>query len=887
MKKARAFSVRIYRVLSQAFPADFRRAHGQDLLQTTEDLIGEVAQREGLRRLIFLMCRILVDLLLRIPAEHAAELRQDLRYAFRMLALSPGFTLAAVLSVGCGIGMGTSVFSQLNAFIFEPVPAVVASPQLVSLRNPVSFPVYEAFRDRSNQFSEVAAYLGPVPMASNDSRPEVRVWGQFVTPNYFQVLGTRAQLGRTFTSEEEKGIEPLAVISDRFWREQMGTTQDIVGQTIRLNGKLVTVIGVAAAEFQGASPLISAADIWIPVTVHASFAPELGGNVLQDSRQETFSVVGRLRPEIPHSEAEASLDTIVKQLNDTGPDDPASRGRQVVLLPGARRLPVRDSDLPAVVAVPTILVGLMLWIACSNVGTILLARSQSRRKEIAIRLSLGASRSRLVRQLLTESVTLALLGGTAGFLLAVWIQRWSERSLKDFAPGFVNLNISLDWRALLFTFGLSLLSGVLFGLAPAMQATRGDLAQCLKRGSNWRLGGFRWFGTRNIMVLQQVVGSLMLILLTGFVVLGVGRTSSIDPGFDPRNLYMMSVDPLRDGYSGQAATEWLSQVRDRVKQLPGVMEASLCYAAPIGPRSSRASVRIKSDFDSIQQALRSVQVEQIGLGFFETAGLGILHGRSFVDKDAGQDRVIVNETMARQTWPNQDPLERDIELNGKHDRVVGVVRDMNGGGIFEIPQPAVFRLMTSEDYQRPSPHGTTLLIRGRPGVDILSLIRKEFAVTDPQLTIFNTTSVQDEIDRQLYVARATMYIYGGMGLFGLVLAAVGLAGVTSYAVVQRTKEIGIRVALGATRLDVLRLVTREGAMLVIVGTVIGQFLAYALTRLLSSWFNTLGDITKTSTTDPLLLVGAPVLLAALTMLACYLPARRSIRIDPAITLREE
>jgi predicted permease len=503
-----------------------------------------------------------------------SEQWQDIRYAACVLIAAPGFAIAAIISVGCGIGMGTTVYSQLDSFIFRPVPGIVDSPSLVAIRAAVSFPAYEAFRDKSEQYDDVAAYMGPIPMARNDSRPPVRLWGQFVTTNYFHTLATPAQLGRVFGAEEaRRGIGPLAVISDKLWHEQWRAAPDVIGESVRLNGRLVTIIGVAAPGFRGASPLMSAADIWIPLTVDPAFAPELGSDVLNDRDASRFSVIGRLRPGVSAGEAEARLDTVLKQVADTTADDPGARGRRVVFVPGGRRLPLRDVDLPALIAVPAVLVGLMLWIACSNVGTMLVARAHARRMEIAIRLSVGANRWRLVRQLLTESVLLALGGGVLGFLIALWLRNWSARSMKDFAPGFVDLTFPLDWAAMLFTFFLSLLSGVMFGLAPALQATRGDLTQSLKPGSSWRLGGFRWFGTRNILVLQQVAGSLMLLLITGFVVLGIQRSSSVDPGCDTRNLYMMSVDPLRDGYAVEEAEDFLGKIRDRIKRMPGVADA--------------------------------------------------------------------------------------------------------------------------------------------------------------------------------------------------------------------------------------------------------------------------------------------------------------------------
>jgi predicted permease len=444
------------------------------------------------------------------------------------------------------------------------------------MRGATSYPVYEEFRDRSEQFSDVAAYLGPIPMARNDSHPPVRMWGQFVTPNYFEVLGTRTIFGRTFGSDEAaRGIQPVAIISERMWREQLNASPQVVGQTIRLNGRAVTIVGVAAERFQGAAPLMSSADVWMPLTVDSAFAPELGGNLLDDKKRASFTIIGRLRSGVVPSEAEAKLDAILKQVSDIRSDDASKRGRQVVFVPGGRRLPIRDADLTAVLGVPLVLVGLMLWIACSNVGTMLVARAHARRKEIAIRLSLGANRSRLIRQLLTESILLAVAGGIVGIILALALQNWSANAMKDFTPDFVNLDYRLDWQALVFTFVLTLISGMMFGLAPALQSTRGDLTQSLKLGATWRLASFRRFGTRNLLVLQQVAGSLMLLLITGFVVLGIQRAASIDPGFETNNLFMMSVDPLRDGYSPNMTETWMSRIRERVKRLPGVVYASL------------------------------------------------------------------------------------------------------------------------------------------------------------------------------------------------------------------------------------------------------------------------------------------------------------------------
>ena len=890
MKTTMALSLWLYQKLVRAFPDDFQLDHGRDMVSDSEHMIRDAARRHGWAKLITMIFRLLLDLVVRVPIEHAFELAQDTRYALRMLARSKGFTIASVVSVGIGIGLTTTMFSQMDSLILRDIPTVGNPDELVSIRGAVSYPDYEHFRDNSGQFREMAAYIAPVPFViKTDDNRSSRAWGHLVTPNYFDVFQTTPRVGRTFgAAESAPGASASLVVSHRFWQARLGGDPNVVGSTLRINGYPATIIGVAAEDFFGALPVLSAADIWLPTTVDPRIAPELGSNALADKDIAAFSVVGRLSEGITRKGAEAALDAMVRQQEvDEGETD-IREGRRVTMLPGGRLLPIRDEDLPVMMAFPLILSGLALLIACSNVGTLLLARGSARAKEIAIRLSVGASRGRIVRQLVTESTILAMLGGVAGLAFAWWSISTTDW-LEPMIPEYMTFKMDISWVALLFTLGISVLSGILFGLAPALQAAKADVTPALKSGADMRMKRYRWFSLRNALVLQQVAGSLMLLLLTGFIVLGFGRSSTVELGFDVRNLYMMSLDPVRDGYSGQQARELFSDLPDRIRLIPGVAEASLTHNIPLGMFGDEAALQASTDLDETARLARSIRQERVGEGFFEAVGVEISPGRSFRPSDQTDDSrvVIVNQTTVDETWPGQDPIGQVLDLEGDRYQVIGVAPDFRSGGILERSRMGVFLPMEPSSFERPSSQGVTLLVRTDPGVDIRNAIRNEIALIDPNLTLFNVSLLSDQVETMLFMVRLTMIIYGGIGVFGLLLAAVGLGGVTAYAVAQRTKEIGIRMALGAPRGEVMKLVLKEGAILVILGTIIGQAFAFGTTRALGSYFAALTTITDTTTSDPILLVGAPVLLGFLTMLACYLPARRSTRIDPLSALRQE
>ena len=814
---------------------------------------------------------------------------RDLRFAARVLIRSPGFALSAVLCLAIGIGLTTAIYSNLQSMVFRFLPAVRAPNELVRFQTRMPFGNWEEIRNRSDPFRSLAAFMGPVPFVLSPQGGEpVRIWGHLATPNYFEVLGVRPLAGRLFGPEEERaGTEPAAVISHRLWQGRYGGAASVVGRAIRVNGQVVTVVGVAPRDFLGASPTLAAADLWIPTTAPTQVAPEL--TRLHQSRVPAFDLIGRLRAGRTHAQAEAALEPLVRELEQIHKDPGRERKeRRVILLPGGRLYPVRDEDMPQALGLPLVLVALVLLMACGNVANMLVARGAMRRREIAVRLSIGAGRGRMVRQLLTESLLLAVLGGVAGLLFARW-ELDSYRSLSAIFPGYLSFEWRMDWRALVFSAVATLASCMLFGLAPALAATRGDITSGLKPAAGVRLRARRWFSLRNILVAQQVAASIVLLLLTGFIVIGFGASASANLGFDYRHLYLLNVDPVRDGYDEERAADYIDKVRRRLAQLPGIDAVTVAETLPVAFTGVESIASAKVEMVGGPKSLGTIHSDRVGAGFFETVGLPVIRGRGFTTRDLSDDArvIVVNETMAKQVWPGADPLGRTLELEDRPYEVVGVAGDVRSALPLAPPQPGVYLPVTPSGFAAPSSQGLTVIARARPGFDAATRLRDEMRACDPNVTVFNVRRMEDLVGQVFYLVRVATGIYGTLGVFALVLACVGLASVTAYSVARRTQEIGIRVALGATRRDVLRLVMRESVGIIAVGGAIGLALALAVMRVLSSILNALAEATRTTAYDPRLVFGAPALLAALALLACYVPARQSARLDPAAALKAE
>ncbi|MGH9723153.1 MAG: ABC transporter permease, partial [Bryobacteraceae bacterium] len=712
-----AITLRLYRVLARAFPYEFKNAYGDELVQMTEDAVESIWRQHGILGLV----RLLADIAIRVPAEHFAEFSQDVRYGLRMLAGSPGFTAVALLSLGIGIGIGSSAFSFISATILRDVPAVQKPHELVSLRGRASYPNYRHYRDRSDLFSSTLAYT-PAPFGISFSGPSHRIWGHLVTPSYFPALGVRPALGSAFAEEHEKpGAQPAVVVSHRFWQVHLGSDSSAIGKSVRINGQPCLLIGVAPKEFLGASPMILPADVWLPISAGERVAPELADNALDRRSAAIFQMVARLQPGVTLSRAEAELDTIAQRLEQAfGDVNRNQKGRRVLLVTGGRLVPFRPENLPMLLGFPMVLVGLMLLIACSNVANMMLARAGARRREIAVRLALGASRARLIRQLLTESMMLAGAAGALALVFAVWYMQLLSgtdvlrTALGSTYPAPVDSSLAPDVRVLLFTLALAVFTGLAFGLMPAFQATRADLTPALKNGGAVQFRKYGRWSVRNLLVLSQVAGSLTLLLLTAVLTIGYQRSLGVEVGFNPRNLHVIAVDPVRDGYSAERAVAFFGTLLERVKRLPSVTAAAVTGTQPMSAPPPSITFAAAAEPGSTR-AIGNADKLVIGKDYFSTLGIPLLAGREFRREDevSGATAVIVSERVVRESLagstPGDSPVGRRIEIASQTFEIVGVVANAKLYFALEEARPVIYFPMRPENYVRPSLTGVTLV----------------------------------------------------------------------------------------------------------------------------------------------------------------------------------
>jgi predicted permease len=889
------FALRIYRRLAEAFPHEFKLVYGTEVMQLGEDVVEDIARRQGIRGLI----RLVVDIAIRVPMEYLSEMWRDLQYAARALVKSPGFALVGIISLGIGMGMTTSVVSRVWAEMFRDLPGAANAKDLAMTQKPVSYYYIEQFRTQKSLFAGVAAVRTGVPFnvtfqGNGTAKPE-RVFGQLVSPDYFSVLGVGTERGRVLSPDLDKpGDPPVVVISERFWRNRMNASPDALGQTLHLNGQPATIVGITSREFKG---ILNPSELFVPLTVSAALAPELANDILHKRDAKEFIPMLRLASGVSIDSAEAGLDAITRQLDD---QDSSSlkrndKSRRATLIGAGTVIPIPRNLKPVAIGFMGMLIGLILTIACMNLANMLLARGAARRKEFAIRLAIGASRFRLIRQMMTEGVLLAMLGGAAGFVLAYWISALS-RQIKQPSAFPTDFDHSLDWRASLVALVLALVCGIGFSLAPALQATKADVAPVLKEGAVVQLRGYRRFGMRNVLVVGQVAGSLMLLLITGFLVMGFSKSNSIQTRFNANTMYLLSVDPVRDGYTPEKAQAFFERLPGRLKALGGVNSISLAAQPPFSVLTGTAQLTAATDAHDSSKSVKPVATDTVGAGYFAALSEPMLAGREFEERDErtsgdGSDTlplpVVLNESAARGLFGNGSVLGKRVTEDRQSYEVVGVVGNLTNGVLAEDTASVMYRPLTRRNFASPPPGGIAIMVRSDAGTDALRGIRGEIASLDPSLTIFDEQTLAEHLDLTRSFLRYAINEFVGIGVFGLVLASIGLAGVTAYAVARRRKEIGIRMALGARKVQVLGLVLREGAALVIVGTALGFLGAIGLVKMLSALTSIFSDAFNVSTNDPLLVIGAPVLLAALAMLACYIPARRSAKIDPLRALREE
>lgn len=886
---------RAYRRLALAFPHEFKLAYGDEMLLTGEDALDDVARRHGIAGLL----RLLFDLAWHLPVEYLSEMRGDLRYAVRTLLRSPGFAFVGILSMGLGIGLTTNIYSSSWKLLARSLAGVAAPARLVTAEAPVSYDYLAQFREQRSLFSGVAAVMPGVQfnlgLPDRTGRPE-RVFGQIVSSDYFTVLGLAPQFGRLFSAADDKPGNNGVVITDRFWRSRLHANPDVIGQSIRINGQTAIIVGITPRKFDGAlSP--NPSEIFVPATVPAVMAPELANDVLHQRNNRAFAMLARLAPGVTIDQAEAALDGITRRLDQLDPMAPPqdSTAKRVVLLYAGTSVPIPRQFKPLVMGFYIVLMGVVIAIACLNLATMLMARGANRRRELAIRLGVGASRFRLIRQMISEGILLSLLGSVAGLGLAYGLFQLNDH-VRVPAGAPLPPDRSLDGHAILLAFVLAIVCGVAFSIAPAFQSTKTDVATALKEGAALQLSGHRRFGMRNLAMGAQVAGSLMLLLITGFLVLGILSSNSLDTNFDQRTMVFLSLDPVRDGYPPDKAQAFFDQLPDRLRASGSLSAFALSAQAPFLSTGDQDDHPMTVQDSKVQ---RGIAPETVGAGYFAALREPILEGREFNEHDARYETlpaaggsvpavampVLLNQKAAQALFGHASPIGKHLRDDRRTYEVIGVVPDLKDAT--GIIQPTSYLPLTLRDFAQPPAGGITIIARAHSAAEALRSVRAVVASADPNLTVFNVETLPEFLEQNRAAMRTALRTFAGIGLFGLILSAIGLAGVTAYAVAQRRTEIGIRMALGARRTQVLGLVLREGFWLIASGLLVGFLGAVVLARALSAITSEFADAFRVGTNDPRLLLGAPLLLAALALLACYVPARRATRVDPLAALRQE
>jgi putative ABC transport system permease protein len=823
------------------------------------------------------------------PRRLEDDMFQDLRFGVRMLLKKPGFAMIAVFALALGIGANTAIFSVVNALLLRPLPyrepeqlvkvfRVQPDPTKGMLPSIWSYPRFEMLRDQNQSFVAVAGFnQSPYNLTGTDA-PE-RLQMEMVSDDYFPLLGVNTVVGRSFTAED---AGTAALLGYGLWERRFGGDPQVVGKAIELDKQAFTIIGVLPPGFRGQS---GTADVWLPMRAAPKFVP----TILTNTNDHWFQVVARLKDGVTLSQAQADMQQVGAQTDQKypSPKDTLAGSAKVPVLAPLQAAKV-DPALKTSFLILLIAVGLVLLIACANVANLLLARAMARQREFALRSALGASRLRLLRQLITESLLLAALGGALGVLVA----RWGVGVLMNIRPSdntqfwtaythtFDFFTIDLDWRVLSFNFALALLTGLLFGLVPALQSSFINVNEALKGAGGSGIGfqGQRKSSVRSLLVVGEIALALVLLSGAGLMINSLLRLQSVNLGFVPENLLTMTV------YSRDAEPEFYEQLLARVQTLPGVEAASFSRDFPLLGRPANTVMDIEGRAD----------IKQVGIGFhsvspdyFKTLGIALRRGRVFTPQDrAGAPRVaLINQTVAEKFFPGEDPIGKRLrpyvnpqyETTEKFVEIVGVVADVRYGRLEEAIEPDIY-----VSTLQPTDPTQTLVVRSSvEAAALTAAVRREVLALDRNVPL---TAIQTMQGRVAEVTSRTRFIAVLLGLFAglaLLLAGIGIYGVMAYSVSARTREVGIRMALGAQSADVLGLIMRQGVKLTLSGVGIGLLAAWAVTRLLTTL------LYSVSATDPLIFGGCALLLTGVALLACYLPAWRATKVDPLVALRHE
>jgi predicted permease len=807
----------------------------------------------------------------------------DLRYAVRLLLKNPVFTGIVVLTLALGIGLNTAVFSVIDGLLLRPLPGTRAPNELVQLyrtyRGDMMFgsnsvPHYLDVRERSGDtFSGVTLWTFETMNLAAGGRNE-RILGVMASANHFSVLGARAALGRTFVPAEDtgRGAHPVAVLSWSAWKGRFGGDPGVVGRSVVLNGRSYSIIGVAEPEFRGALPLVIPT-LWVPLSQFDDVRP--GDHDGYDQRgSNSFNVVARLKPGVTLAQANEHMKALIAGLRAEHPQDYEESGINLVLQSEAGIHPTFRSAQVALSSVVMGVVGVLLLIACVNVATLFLARARDRAREMAIRLSLGARRSRLVQQLLTESLLFAGASGLAGIGLAWWVIRLANRIRLPLDVDF-SADLHLSPLVIAFAFGVSLTTGLLFGLAPALQATNPSLIPALKGEAP--AGQSRSRASKGLVVAQMAL-SIVLLVSAGLFLRDLQNATTVDKGFVAENLLVADLAPELQGYSRARSEELYRRLSEKLTSLPNVKAVGYAAIVPLGLNESDSYVEV-SGYTPAKNENMSLQLNWVSPGYFEAMGIPMKEGRGFTDRDdsASVRVMVVNEEMARKYWAGASPIGRTVKYGGKEHTVVGVVPTGKYQRLGEPPTP--FYYLAQAQHWR---EGMSIVVRttGDPQ-QVAPVLRSAVAAFDETLPVSDIRTMTKHLGIALLPARLAAAALGVFGLLGLVLASIGMYGVMAYTVSQRRREIGIRMAIGAAGRDVVGMIMRQGLSLVIVGAAIGIGGALAASRLLR------GVLYSPSVVDPVTFAGVPLLLTAVAALASWLPARRASGVDPLEALRRE